>query len=165
MPEPKTRPAHLADLISIYTGRVCTVDGTLVGVKRVLEFMVNRQLLDVQMGRAADTVKPALAAQFPWLPSLTLPDVKASPGINARDTVHAWVDQVAAEHGLIHRVQRLPEGAWEDKDPLAEYRSHAAPDATVIAVMPTAGSIETFTNPPAGVFRNPPLDEGDDQGR
>lgn len=158
---PKTRAVHVADLITVYTGTVCTVDGSLDGVKRMLEFMVNRQLKIVQLNRAANTVMLALAQQFPWLPVLTPPDTAGRAAREMRDTVAAWVNQAAAEHGLVHWVQRLAGGIWEDKDPVQEYRSLLAPAATVSAAGQTGDPIETFTNPAPDLSCHPPVDEGD----
>lgn len=164
MPEPKTRPAHIADIITAYTGFTCTVDGTLAGVQRMVEFMVNRKLLPFQLPRGVDTVKPTLAELFPWLDVLTPPDTEGCGREEARDKAYAWMEEIASEHGLVHRVPRLPEGTWEPVDPIIELRSLMGQDAEVMVVVDTGDSWVSVPDPAPGMFRNPPLDDDESEG-
>lgn len=168
MTTPKTRVAHIADVITAYTGKMLSMDGELDGMCRLLEFMVDRKFLTVhtdkgafqfQLGRAADTVRPYLARQFPWPADLVVPDTTGLPQAERRRVVLAWRDQLIEQHGAAQRVTRIPDGIWADKDPMTELKEMMRPGTPITAGLDTGYSMETMSHHTDGMFRNPRLSE------
>lgn len=159
MDRPKTCRAHLGDIVSAYTGLRLTIDGSLDGVEHMVQFMINRKLMEHQYPRALDAIKPALAEQFPWLTGLELPQIDDTDAEQARIEGRRWLLALIDLHGSVQVVQRLPEGVYEDIDPIVELRSMMRPDATIITAMATGYSLETFENPEPGMFTTPRFDD------
>lgn len=160
---------HIGDLLSAYTGRTLSIDGSLDGVVRLAEFMINRELaravaedgelIPFQLGRATDTVRPTLAECFPWLDDIVPPHFDDLDKKQARIARMAWMEKIIKEYGAVHHIPQLQEGIWVDMDPTAELRDMMQPGGTVVAAWNANGVWETMTDPVPGTFHNPRLDE------
>lgn len=154
-----TRPAHIGDLLTVYTDVMCAPNG-FPAIKRLIGFMIDRNLLRHQWIRGVVIVKPALAEQFPWLAEITPPNFTGIPREERAVPVREWVNEQAARYGPVHHVRRLPDGVWEDRDPVEEYRAMGGQG--LIGVMPLPdGRVETFSHLEPGVLHNPRFDPTD----
>jgi len=122
-----TRDFDLADVLSITTGRLLSHDG-MGGVYRILNHLTGDDLMTHQLPRAAETCRPALRAQHPFLTDLQPPaeDVPL-------DQLMAWLAQAERDHGYTLPV--TPLAAWEHRNPIAELVDMVGPERVAVVVV------------------------------
>lgn len=125
--EPDYEVFHLGDLLSVTDGKMVSpryVDG----VYAVMDFVTGEKHMTHQLSRAADVVKPWLLEQHPWLAGITVPD-----GLNSKEAVLDWLDDVTSIYGVDHIVMAMPLGMYVGREPIAELRE-LAPQAQIIGI-------------------------------
>src|SRR5689334_15322950 len=97
---------HLGDLLSVSTGKLLCPDG-VDGLYRVLNFLTGDSLFTHQLPAAAETVRPSLVQQFPFLAHIQAPET-----FSDETAVHDWVAQQAIAYGEWHEVVAPPSSIW-----------------------------------------------------
>jgi hypothetical protein len=111
-----TRDFPLADILSITTGRLLS-HRHMDGVYEILNHLTGDNLMTHQLPRAAETCRPALIAQHPFLVDLT-------------------VAEAETKHGTSFPV--TPLAVWERRNPIAEAVEMFGPDRVIPVVLPEA---------------------------
>jgi hypothetical protein len=109
--EPRDFP--LGDILSITTERLVS-RRHMRGVHKLLDFLTGDVLFTRQLPRAARECQPLLAAQFPELAAIEVPDFPTP------DSVLPWLAEQEARFGAILKVAPLPAGVHRVIDPIAE---------------------------------------------
>lgn len=104
---------RLGVVASAYSGKLlCSIDS----MYKILNFMTGDNLYTHQLPRAMDVCRPYLQKQFGWLADFDFTAV-------SRDDWHGFLTGLEKEHGEFLEVSKLPDGAWEHKNPLLELLS------------------------------------------
>lgn len=141
-PNAELRRVHLGDILTATTGVLVAPTG-MAGLQELLEWMTGGLVWTHQLGRAADACQPVLLAQFPWVAGIVTPDWSGVRRGEAENAVGAWLAGQAAVHGEWHAVGRIPAGAFELINPVAELAEKLGADRVrVVDVPPNAGSAE-----------------------
>lgn len=82
-----TKQFHIGDVLSITSGKLVSPRG-IEGVYDILGFMTNSQLWTHQLPTAAETCRPYLLRQYPWLADIDVSEVN-------KDTFKAWLKKGA----------------------------------------------------------------------
>lgn len=104
---------HLGDLLSITDGRLLSPDH-IDGVYRIVDHVTGEKHMTHQLPRAAETIRPWLIEQLPWLDGLGPPQ-----GADGPDMI-AWLSWATGEHGEFHEVEPMPFGMYVGREPFAE---------------------------------------------
>lgn len=80
-----------------------------------------------QLPRGADSCKPYLLRQHPWLVDIT-------PPVEFRDKDHVdqWLVEQIAKHGEYHDVRRFPAGVYVGRDPISEMVEMVGSDRVIV---------------------------------
>lgn len=99
----------LADVLTVETGQlICSMEELC----EFLNWMTGDDLYTHQLPRATDVCRPFLEEKIGWL--------KDCVSIEIDKDNYQKVFELASKHGEYVMVPRLPEGAWEHKNPIAE---------------------------------------------
>jgi hypothetical protein len=151
------RRFHIGDIITVSTG-VMVSPGNISSVRRLIQHMINRRLLDFQLIEATDLVRPHLRQAFAWLDNFDRDAILQLPTGSLPD----WVVEQASQYGASHLVERLPAGTWVDRDPIAELKSKMLPGAQLVTMLDNGTEMPVLLdNLKPGDIRNPPFDPED----
>lgn len=125
----ETRTFHLGDLLSITTGCLVSPDH-MDGIYAVCDSVLGQPQFTHQLGRAAETAKPWLIEQLPFLA-----DIEA-PQFDGEASVWAWLAAQVKQYGERHTVQAMPFGAYVGREPLAELEEMVGRDRIVRVEIP-----------------------------
>jgi hypothetical protein len=125
-----TRDFPLADILSITTGRLLS-HRHMDGVYEILNHLTGDNLMTHQLPRAAETCRPALIAQHPFLVDLTVAEDMPVPELLA------WLAEAETKHGASFPV--TPLAVWKRRNPIAEAVEMFGPDRVIPVVLPEAG--------------------------
>lgn len=122
-----TREFDLADILSITTGRLLSHQH-MGGVYEILNHLTGDDLMTHQLPRAADTCRPALIEQHPFLADLTPPD-----GDVPLDRLMAWLAEAEEQYG--YRLPVAPLAVWVHRNPIEELVEMVGADRVVPVVI------------------------------
>lgn len=110
---------HIGEILTAITGTYICPTG-MAGVYAVIEWVTGERHEAHQLGRAADELRAEFHRQLPWLAQVTIPPFQGKPaGL-------AVLDQLAAEYGEYHRLERLPFGAYVGREAFREAQERNA---------------------------------------
>ncbi len=128
----EAREFHLGDLLSITTGHLLSPSG-VGGLYEIIDFVTGQPHFTHQLPRGAETIKPWLLEQHPWLADVVVPETV----LENEATVLAWLATATAERGETHPVKAMPEGMYVGREPLAELVEMAGGKPVIAVVAPT----------------------------
>jgi hypothetical protein len=129
----KTKEFHLGDILSVMKDCFVSPRG-LQGYYDLINFMVGSSLFNNQFSRAHKICSPYLLKQFP---QLNTPEIDFAIGElremlktpSGRDEpkklVMGWLAKLSAKYGETFEVSPLPEGVYQQKDPIKELQDDA----------------------------------------
>lgn len=127
MPEPEHQPYSVGAVLSVLAGRLlCPIRE----VYAVLDGVTGVPHMTHQLGRAAEEVRPHVAAACPGLAAVEVPELSSA------DSVAAFVASLAPEFGTQQEVPPMPPGEYVPRDPIAELREMTGSDNVIVAVVP-----------------------------
>lgn len=126
-----TRSFHLADVLTITTGRLVSPRG-VEAIYDVLNFMTGDNLFTHQLPRGMDECQAPLLAQHPDLAAVEIPASFDAAG-DVEAAVHAWVAEQVERFGEFREVAPLPAEAHTHINPLDELAMNH-PHVKVIAL-------------------------------
>ena len=103
---------HISDILTVITGKMVSIRN-MEGLYDILNYMTNDNLHAHQVIRVMDECKPYLVKQFPQFNQINI------EGLND-DNLLSRIEEVEKEYGSYFEVERLPEGAHEYINPVAE---------------------------------------------
>ena len=123
-----SKPFHISDVLSITTGAFVSADG-IGGIYRILGWMTGEELFTHQLPRAQDQCQGFLREQHPHLPTEMPPQ---PDGGWTRETVDAWVAEVADGGPTMLDVVPLPDADRAPQDPIEELCDMVGPDRVYV---------------------------------
>jgi hypothetical protein len=118
---PETFP--LADVLTVTTGRLLSHDH-MDGLYRILNYLTGDNLMTHQLGRAAETCRPALIRQHPWLADVAPPEDIDMPDL------FAWLAAQESIHG--DALILAPIADWRRVDPIGELVARFGPERVIV---------------------------------
>jgi len=138
----KTKKFYLGDILSVMKNCLVSPSG-LQGYYDLINFMVGAKLFNNQFSKAHEVCSPYLKKQFPQLDTpeidftvgelremLKTPSGRAEP----KKLVMGWLAKLSAKYGETFEVIPLPEGIYQQRDPVEELQEDA-PHLGIIPVI------------------------------
>lgn len=104
---------ELGAILTLYTGRVLAPMDDVYSLGRHL---TGDDVQTFQLPRLQETSRPYLMVSFPWLAEIQVPE-KFEDSMAVFD----FVDRMSYRYGTSLRVEPLPEGAWEHRNPVVDF--------------------------------------------
>lgn len=106
------RMFHLADILSVTTGRLVSKRG-VAAIYDVLNFMTGNTNFTHQLGRVSEEVKPHILAQHPELAAVDASDVN-------RNNWQSWIAKQESTYGREFALTRMKTEAVTHKNPIED---------------------------------------------
>lgn len=126
-----TREFDIADVLSVFTGRLYT---SVDCIQDVLSFLTQCDLFTHQLPRAFDFCKPRLFHQHPWLATVDVPrigELAALGDLDRTEAIATWLECCGVRYGK--RISLTALDGFEYRDPIEEASGLGKP---VVVVAP-----------------------------